>query len=319
MRPSRLRKPQPPRAAARRPYSRAVYELRAPAPDLARFIDTYWFVGADRPEPFDLRVDVFVDGRADLIFNFGAPYHREVIGGPRRRLTRSNLDAQRLVPIRILQAGRLRLAGVRFHLGGLGRFARTPLAASTGTTRAPQVALDRAAVELEAALRDAVGADAQARLLDGFFRAQLTDRPGYDAFARSLARAVADRGAARLGALADAAGTSGRQVERLFARYLGLSPRALARVLRFQDALRMLMRDDARTLAAVAADAGYFDQAHFIRDFRQMTGGVPRGYRGYFPVDGPADFAPNVVAFVQDRADRPRYQRRRTGRAAPRR
>jgi AraC-like DNA-binding protein len=90
-------------------------------------------------------------------------------------------------------------------------------------------------------------------------------------------------------------------------------------VLRFQDALRMLMRDDARTLAAVAADAGYFDQAHFIRDFRQMTGGVPRGYRGYFPVDGPADFAPNVVAFVQDRADRPRYQRRRTGRAAPRR
>jgi hypothetical protein len=30
-----------------------------------------------------------------------------------------------------------------------------------------------------------------------------------------------------------------------------------------------------------------------------MTGGLPRGYRGYYPPDGPSDFAPNVVVFVQ--------------------
>ena len=53
-------------------------------------------------------------------------------------------------------------------------------------------------------------------------------------------------------------------------------------------------------LAELASQCGYFDQAHFIREFRRMTGGVPRGYRGYYPPDGPADFAPNVVAYVQD-------------------
>ena len=93
-----------------------------------------------------------------------------------------------------------------------------------------------------------------------------------------------------------------RQVDRLFARHVGIPPKVVARILRFQGALRALMRDPGCPLADVAANAGYFDQAHFVRDFRQMSGGVPRGYRGYFPPVGPSDFAPNVVVFVQDDA-----------------
>ncbi len=63
------------------------------------------------------------------------------------------------------------------------------------------------------------------------------------------------------------------------------------------------MTDPEVSLGTVAAEAGYYDQAHFVRDFRLFSGGVPRGYRGYYPPEGPADFAPNVVVFVQD-ADR---------------
>ncbi len=100
--------------------------------------------------------------------------------------------------------------------------------------------------------------------------------------------------------MAEAAGVSARQLGRLFARHLGVAPKVAARVLRFQSALRTLMRDPGCSLAEVAAAAGYFDQAHFIRDFRRFTGGVPRGYRGYYPPAAPTDFAPNVVLFVQD-------------------
>jgi hypothetical protein len=60
------------------------------------------------------------------------------------------------------------------------------------------------------------------------------------------------------------------------------------------------MTDPGVPLGVVAVETGYYDQAHFIRDFRLFSGEVPRGYRGYYPPEGPADFAPNVVVFVQD-------------------
>ena len=276
-----------------------MYELRPPAALLQPFIEHYWSVAPDGHGPVDLRVDVFVDGRADLVFNFGAPYTREALGVA-RRVRRSNLDAQRLHPIRITQRGAVEVCGVRFRLGGLGPFVRTPLTAWTDQTPAPADVLGPEATALETALRDAAGLDARAALLDAFFLRALIDDAARRRFDRALAALVSSDGGATVAAAAEAAGVSSRELGRLFARHLGVAPKAVARVLRFQSALRALMRDPGCALADVAARCGYFDQAHFIKDFRRFTGGVPRGYRGYYPPAAPSDFAPNVVLFVQD-------------------
>jgi hypothetical protein len=142
-----------------------MYELRRPAAGLSRFIEHYWFVTSTPQAPVDLRVEVFVDGRADLIFNFGASYVRQVIGGEARKISRSNLDAQRLHPIRIAQRGIVRTTGVRFRLGGVGPFARAPLHTFTNATVPPQAALGSEARALEGTLRDTADLDEQARCL----------------------------------------------------------------------------------------------------------------------------------------------------------
>lgn len=276
-----------------------MYQLRRPDPKLARFIEHYWFVTSDEG-PVDLRVDVFVDARADLIFNGGAPYVRSVIGGERREIASSNLDAQRLVPIRIEQRGLVRTTGVRFHLGGLAPFAIATLADFTDRTVAPEDVLGSEASALDDAIRATGDLDAQARALDAFFLGRLAHAPDLAGFSRATDAAKETRGGASVEQMAEAAGVSSRHLERLFARHLGVTPKTLARVLRFQSALGALMREPDGTLADVAAQAGYFDQAHFIKDFRRMTGGVPRGYRGYYPPKGPHDFAPNVVVFLQE-------------------
>ncbi|MEQ1570267.1 MAG: helix-turn-helix domain-containing protein [Myxococcota bacterium] len=273
-----------------------MYQLRPPSPPLRPWIEHYWFV-TDDDGPVNLRVDAFVDARADLVFNFGAPYTREVIGGAAVEHSASNLDAQRLVPIRIHQAGHVRTTGVRFHLGGLAPFTRVALRSFTGTTAPPAAVFGPGAAALEPALGTA-DIDAQAAMLDAFFLERLDPEPSA-AWTRALTCATT-RSDATGAELALAAGCSIRQVERLFARHLGVAPKQLARVLRFQRALRHLMHDPVAVLSDVAHAAGYFDHAHFIRDFRRFTGGVPRGYRGYYPTPGPADFAPNVVVFVQD-------------------
>jgi AraC-like DNA-binding protein len=277
-----------------------MYQLRPPATSLARFIEHYWFVTSTPADPVDLRVDVFVDGRADLIFNFGAPYQRETMGGETRQLGKSNLDAQRLVPIRIHQRGAVRLSGVRFHLGGLGPFVRHSLRALTNQTVGPETAFGPRASALEATLRASTSLEDHVARLDAFFEQQLELPRSFEAFERALTALVDSGGSASVAELANAADISSRHVARLFARHLGIAPKRISGVLRFQHSLRLLMRDPGCTLAEVAADAGYYDQAHFIKDFRRMSGGVPRGYRGYYPPESPTDFAPNVVVFLQD-------------------
>lgn len=281
-----------------------MYQLRAPAGDLAAFIEHYWFV-SDADGDVDLRVDVFVDARADLIFNFGVPYRREVIGSDARTIAVSNFDAQRTMPIRILQRGRVRVSGARFRLGGVGALARVPLRPFTNTTAPLDAVFGEEASALELALRDTPAIDAQAQLLDAFFSRRVRRSIGFERFERALGVLTDGDGGPTIEAMADAAGVSSRQVDRLFARYLGVAPKTMSRVLRFQKSLRMLMDDPRCTLADVAASCGYFDQAHFVKDFRRMSGGVPRGYRGYFPASGPRDFAPNVVVFLQDVAPGP--------------
>lgn len=276
-----------------------MYQLRPPNPALRPFVEHYWFVG----DVVDLRVDVFVDGRADLIFNFGAPYMRSVIGGPVVEQTGAVLEAQRLAPIRITQRGEVSTCGVRFRLGGLGPFTRAPLRAFTGSTPPAVDVFGPRALDLEAGLRADPDPDAQARRLDAYFLDALDLSSPFPVFEAGLRKLSAASGP-RVDEVAREIGVSTRQLDRLFVRYLGIAPKPVAGILRFQRALRALMRDPGVALAEVGAEAGYFDQSHFIREFKRMSGGVPRGYRGYFPPAGPSDFAPNVVAFVQDRPRR---------------
>jgi AraC-like DNA-binding protein len=229
-----------------------MYQLRPPALALAPYIEHYWFVSA-ADGPVDLKVDVFVDGRADLILNFSAPYERTVLGSQATRtITDSNLDAQRLQPIRIVQKGRVHTTGVRFRLGGLAPFVRVLLNTLTDTTPPPVQAFGDAFLATEAAIRS-TDPDAQAQILDQFFLNQLQTPRSHTAFRQALDTLTTSDGAAPLHDVAAAAGVTPRHVERLFAQYLGLAPKTLARILRFQSTLRALMRDPGVPLAEMAA------------------------------------------------------------------
>jgi AraC-like DNA-binding protein len=80
-----------------------------------------------------------------------------------------------------------------------------------------------------------------------------------------------------IGALADELGWSRRHLAATVRRELGMAPRSLARLLRFERAVERL-RGGAE-LADVALDSDYYDQAHFNRDFKAFAGVTPTEYR----------------------------------------
>ena len=70
-------------------------------------------------------------------------------------------------------------------------------------------------------------------------------------------------------------GTGRRHLERLFRDEVGVGPKVLARLVRFQAAAARVVGEPDAPLVAVSGDSGYFDQSHMIRDFLAFAGSSP--------------------------------------------
>ncbi|MCE9673988.1 helix-turn-helix domain-containing protein [Myxococcus stipitatus] len=75
-------------------------------------------------------------------------------------------------------------------------------------------------------------------------------------------------------------GVSERHLRRVFRETVGVSPKAFAKLVRFHRALRAAREDEHANWSSIAADAGYYDQAHLIAEFRAFTGVTPQKFLG---------------------------------------
>lgn len=91
--------------------------------------------------------------------------------------------------------------------------------------------------------------------------------------ARALELVAPSTGDVRVAVVARSLGLSERQLERRFLQRVGITPKRFATLLRFERALALART--APSLTAAALDAGYYDQSHFIRDFRRFAGIAP--------------------------------------------
>jgi transcriptional regulator GlxA family with amidase domain len=104
-----------------------------------------------------------------------------------------------------------------------------------------------------------------------------------DAPVRAVVRQiVATRGAASVEDLAESEGVQLRTLQRRFLRQVGVSPKRLARIVRFHHVCLAWRRDPA-SLARVAADCGYCDESHLVRDFRAFVGEPPASFLRSLP------------------------------------
>jgi AraC-like DNA-binding protein len=97
----------------------------------------------------------------------------------------------------------------------------------------------------------------------------------------------ASHGARSIGALSRDLSCSRKTFIRRFHAQVGLSPKAVANVLRFAHATDRIRATDEESWAEIAIACGYYDQAHFNRDFRRYSGRTPSEFRSaLLPLDG---------------------------------
>jgi AraC-like DNA-binding protein len=212
-----------------------------------------------------------------IIINFGAPFRLFDQADPSRwtefgSFTTGAYDTYVLVGSSGPSAGiqvNLSIVGARLFLG-------RPLRALKNRVVELEDLFGRAARLLTQELYDAASWDVRFDILDRELTARILGaRTPSAAVLGAWSRLVATGGRASIGGIVREAGCSQKHLIAQFREEIGLSPKSLARVLRFGRAVRIIKEGHGAPLVEIAHDCGYYDQAHFSRDFRAFAGVTP--------------------------------------------
>jgi AraC-like DNA-binding protein len=235
------------------------------APRLSGFAERHWRVRWDLPpgrrEVVQLLphpcVNLFFDGRAVTVAGVG----RELFTYPHE--------------------GRGQVFGVKFRPGGFYPFLGRPVSAITDSYL-PLAALwgeadaARLARDLTAAGGDL---DALIEAAEGHLARHWPEPdPEVDTVGHIVEALLRDRTIVRVEDVTERFGLSMRTLQRLFQRYVGVTPKWVLKRYRLHEAAARLAEHPEGRWADVAADLGYFDQSHFIRDFTRAVGLTPTAY-----------------------------------------
>ncbi|HVT42757.1 MAG TPA: helix-turn-helix domain-containing protein [Thermoanaerobaculia bacterium] len=245
------------------------YAVINPDRDLSPWIRCFWSL-RDEGNVSSVPERILPDGCSELIFHFAEPY-REVCHGEPVRQPASLLVAAVDRPIWIIPAARSEVFAVRFQPGAVSQFfAPASIAEVTGGVHPA-----RDVLPFLAALQERfapIGDAERAALMSARLRAELARR----LVSRADPLLVALRsshGTVSIESLAADAGISLRQAERRIRSLAGVGPKRLARVLRFHAAVESLLHAPETALLE-----GYFDQSHWIRDFREFAETTPAAF-----------------------------------------
>jgi AraC-like DNA-binding protein len=247
----------------------------APIPQLADAVDRIWVLEGTAPAAGAAAEPILPDGRPELVLHFGDPFERVGERGTARQAP-FLYAGQVTRPLVLRPTGRVAVIGVRFHPhGGIAVMGNPQheLAGLTLGVDAISAPLGRALIAVQESSDDLMrAATAVQEVLVRWVQPARIDarvRFAVEAIERSRGRASVD-------AVAAGAGITRRHLERRFLESVGVTPKRLARMTRFQHALQTLQSGTSRGQgAATAAACGYADQSHFIRDFREFAGCSP--------------------------------------------
>jgi AraC-like DNA-binding protein len=232
----------------------------APSAELEPFVEHYWWVRWNVPEPFVSEVLTYPS--VHVVFEAETA---RIVGIVRAKFSR-----------RLEGSGRV--CAIKFHPGMFRSFQRQPAFRLTDRTLPLGNELGGPAAELA---RRLAGLDSELERAKELERIVASVAPPLErdaTLARDLVvRIRTDTEMGSVAALAKASGIIPRVLQRLFREYVGVSPKWVIRRFRLQEAADILARGNDN-VAAVAARLGYFDQAHFVHDFKAAVGSTPLAY-----------------------------------------
>lgn len=258
--------------------ARVRFRRRLAAPRLRRWIEHYWLIDWDLPEPYVS--EVVPHPCVNVVFERRGPAglapEEGLVSGVGTGLYSTKLE------------GTGRVCGAQFRPGGFRPFLTPPRALTTLTGQQPP--LDQVFPGTGGSPQRVLGPpeeDDRVAALDAFFTSLDPREDAAAERAMALAHRIrTDRSVLRVEHLAAEEGTSVRTLQRLFATYVGATPKWAILRYRVHEAMEHATARPATDWGRLAAELGYSDQAHLVRDFTAAVGVPPSVYARALPGSG---------------------------------
>jgi AraC-like DNA-binding protein len=267
------------------------YREIKPGTVLSDFVKCYYIYESDQDVAFE--DTVFPSGCIEIIFNLGSGKWQTATGDGFATHPSIEFWGQIIRPLPIRSLGRNTMLGIRFFPHGAACFLGDQL--DVFNDRVLDLAdLAGGTVQvLHTQLVDTASWKKRIWLLEEFLKARILG-PGRRLDKLAVVSDVMKEMRSadffdNIDNVASRYGISSRYLQKLFLTYTGLTPKLYSKINRFQRSLQLVTRKDT-SLTSIAYDCGYFDQSHFIREFKSFTGVTPSGYA--------QDGSPITFAFV---------------------
>ncbi len=259
---------------------------RVDAPnDLSDVIECFWIVedAQDTPQ----RRKIIPDGFPEIIFHYGDPYRTNITGT--WELQSDNLLAgQGTRHFYLENTGVSAMVGIKLRPTGVTRLFDLDMSTVTDQVVEAREVLGDRVTRFQEVVRECSTHDSLvANLADELRTLKRSPTRGTTGIENAVALIFRERGMVPVGSVATTIGVGERQAERLFRKWIGLGPKAYCRIVRFNQVFRLVTTRSV-PWAEITYLTGYYDQSHFIRDFRAFTGEDPSQY--YFEEKNMANF-----------------------------
>lgn len=251
-----------------------------PSEHLNDFVMCYWTL--DFPREVTPKINTIIpDGTMKLIFHYGDLYWHHPKAGKKFLQPRCFLIGQLTQPYVVEPDGDTGTFVVRFHPNGFLPFTSIPLKEMKNQPISLDQLFGKESLELEQNILNAFSTTDRILIIEKFLIDRLTNSKSIDLIVKSTVDTIlASKGQISVSKLSEINHIHRRQLVRKFSSTIGLSPKQLSKTIRLQNTLKALLNQKKSKLTDLAYDNEYYDQSHFIKDFKEFTGLSPKEFYG---------------------------------------
>jgi AraC-like DNA-binding protein len=247
------------------------FQIFSPPAHLKDFVRCFWVLESSPDSPMPPKeYQSMADGFGELIFQYKGGFEGFEKSPVYFRAPKSSVQ-------QLILSDEVEMMGVRLYPHTIPEILRIPAtelcnsAFDVTTILSPQDSALAIQVLAASTIREKV------YLVSGFMSRLVTQRKA-NPMSQFIKLIIQRDGQVTLKEMLDQSGYSERQFERRFSSVAGFTPKQFVRILRYQSTKRKYVTGNYKTLSELAQDSGYFDQSHFIREFKEFSGFDPKRY-----------------------------------------